>query len=404
MKGSIGLDQATCACGGKFRKVQIKNRDYWECESCEKEPTLYRVRRYLPGLMRSGMTEIRYDNTGKRIRDIDTARAVMKQIDAELITGTFDPSKYRLRDSDNLLRFENFITKKYLPYYEARLDAGEVKPSTMKAKRQYLRNYLIPLLEGTSIKDIKAGVIRDLQVRMKCSIMMKKKVIEELKVIMFYAKDIAEVIEVVPGFPSFPKSKLMDAGKFLTYEEQKKVLSCISNEQYRIMISLLVHFALRPSEVRALKWSDIDYKNMHIKIQRHVTMNCIVVPGRKSLDGEVHRVPITPVFSKIMEPLPRPLNQDTYIFPGNVTEIVPENRLRKTWSAAIKKAGLPHVDLYRGTKSSTLTQLRRNGATRDEIRQLSGHKNVDQVDAYAQLTDKDMTFRNFNLLMAREEE
>lgn len=445
MGGSIVPERARCACGGKFIKKQFKKQDYWECDTdAEHEPKLFRLRRYVPGIggKRGRMVDIRYDRNGERFRSVTHAETERKMIDIEIEAGTFRPQDYLLKETEDAMSFKNFVENEYLPHYEIMVKSGKVKPSTMKAKKQYIRNYLLPFFTGKklekipkkritravlrgrgkrpdefhevevpwatnvrSILDIKKRTITELEHGIPWSSKrMRDLVMQELKVILTWAKKECEIEElVIPDFPAPSKRKKMDVNSFLTEEENQKVFKYIKNPQYRIMIETMWFYAMRPSEVRALKWSDIDWKNELLYIRRHVTMNCIVVPGRKSQDDEVHALPLDPYFTKLIQELPRPINQDQYMFPGVTTEIVPEIRLRKVWTEALKRAGLAHVDMYRGTKSSRLSQLLAQGWSMEEIRELTGHTSVGMVALYAQLTEKQKVGRVREMLRASGE-
>lgn len=377
MAGFVDVDQRACKCGGKFKKETFRKQAYFTCADCGGDPILFRVRRYLPGL---GPTDIRYDQNGKRLKDIDSARATMKYIDGLISTGQFDPAEFGNQEN-NLAIFENFIQKKYLPHYEARQRNGEFKPSSMAAKRQYLKNHLLPYFTGKSIKKFNDGTITDMYAELKASDRMKDLIAQELKTILGYAKK-HKVISDIPSFPKMKKAKLKDPELFLTYKQQQQVIDHIDDERYKVMIQILCLIAIRPGEVRALKWSDWDFKKGILWIRRHVTHRSIVISGRKSND-DVHSIRINSKLLEIIRPVPRSLDQDAYMFPGDNGEIASEHCLSRAWKKAVKLAELPHVDLYRGSKSSRLSQMLRAGKSLAEISVATGIS-IEAVKRYAQ--------------------
>ncbi len=62
-----------------------------------------------------------------------------------------------------------------------------------------------------------------------------------------------------------------------------------------------------------------------------------------------------------------------------------ETALRRTWATACKRAGVPHVSLYEGTKHSTATHLKALGADDRLLAQLMGHRDPRSVEKYAKL-------------------
>ena len=446
MGGSIVPDQARCACGGSFSKKQFKKQDYWDCDQCSADPKYFRLRRYLPGIQgtKGKTVEIRYDQNGNRLTDIDSARATRSLIDLEIQLGKFDSAKYLLKESEDALSVKNIIENGYLPYYEKLVANGAIKPSTMKAKKQYIRNYILPYFTGykltrkkqkriskkalrgkgyrphlyeqvevnwasriRSIMDISNGTIREMYATLPCSKRQRDLVGMELKVILNYAKDIADVKGfIVPSFPECKPAKLMDVNTFLSPENFRLVIDKIRSSEHimpAIMIEMLWEYGLRPCDICPLKWSDINFKDGIILIRRHVTLNREVADGRKSLDGEVHALPITETVFKLLQEVPRSVSKDAYVFQTYKWEMFSPARLGKVWREALRSLKIPYVDLYRGTKSSRVTYLLNDGCTEEEIMELTGIKNVTTIRRYAQLLPRTRVSRIKNLISRSRE-
>jgi site-specific recombinase XerD len=59
--------------------------------------------------------------------------------------------------------------------------------------------------------------------------------------------------------------------------------------------------------------------------------------------------------------------------------------MRREWRRACKRAGIPPVALYSGTKHSSATHLREAGVPLDQIQQLLGHADRRSTEIYAKL-------------------
>jgi integrase len=401
MGGIIYPDQRSCKCGGKFISKTFRGQSYYTCEKCDKDPELFRVRRYLPGPFgEKGKTvEIRYDSNGKRLTSIQAAHATMEYIDGLINSGKFDPSEFMIKEANNMLIFDNFVNKKYLPFNQNLVERGEISPSTLIAKKQYLRNHLLPHFGKKNIKAISSGSINEFTSESRASSSLMRDILGELKRILNYARSI-EMVEIVPVFPKVKKSKLKDAELFLTWEQQLEVIEHIDNEQYKVMIQLLCYTGMRPCEVRSLRWSDWDFKTSTLWIKRHTTINAIERAGRKSTD-DFHTLPITPEMMKFIENLPRPIDQNEPMFKGKVNKLASTHCLSRAWAKAIKLTKIPYVDLYRGSKSSRLSQMLRAGFTEAQISQLAGIS-TEVVKRYAQHNNESKRQEQIKLLKMGE--
>lgn len=87
-----------------------------------------------------------------------------------------------------------------------------------------------------------------------------------------------------------PNGKKQQPGRSLTEAEQDALLEAIKGHRGEVFISIMYHCGLRPSEVSALQWKDIDFDKEVIKVDKALKKNG-VVGGTKS-DAGVREVPI----------------------------------------------------------------------------------------------------------------
>ena len=386
MGGSIKADsREVCSCGKSFTQIKEFNYSIPKCLSCNTYPTKLLIRRYLPSLdgRRGERIEIRYNQLGERLTTVWDAVATMKLIDKELNEGSFDPKRYMSEAVSDQLRLRYFLENKYLPNQERRVKRGELSPEMYKKKKTYFK-HLSPLYQY-DVRTIGTGRVFEFYESWTDRLRTRDLVIQELKCIFTYALNL-ELINSLPNFPKLKPSKKRSANSFLTDSEQKLILENIVNPTYKKMISLLCLYALRPSEVRALKWKDFDFKEKIISINRHFSNGTTLVEGRKS-NKETHYLPMTDAFFKIIEDLPISLIKENFVFLGRTGGEVGDRVLARAWHTARKKAGLPYIQLYEGTKHSRLSLLKAKGHSDEELILLSGHTNIKTVQRYAQLND-----------------
>lgn len=360
------------------------------CRECGAYPDKIRIRRSLPIGQKSEAerVDIRFSKIGERIKDIEEAKHIARSIDYDIKSGRFDPNDYRPKKQTANLIFKNFIANKYLPIQMSRLSRGEITPGGMKAKRSSI-SHLVKYFGEFDIRNISSGAIEEYfqlfpSNKKTSGTRARDLSIIELKVIMAQIFRLGTIKEL-PTFPKIKKAKLRDVERFLTDQEQELILSKIDNPLYRIMIEVLIIYAMRPCEVRALQWRDLDFKNDIITVSRHFSDGVHIREGRKSNEGK-HYLPMIPRFRELIATLPRSIKNEDFIFKGRCGGAVADRVMARHWAIACKKAKIDHVQLYEGTKHSRLSSLKKLGYTDSELILVSGHTNEDTVKRYAQVT------------------
>jgi integrase len=140
---------------------------------------------------------------------------------------------------------------------------------------------------------------------------------------------------------------------------------------------------MRPSEVRALREKDVDLFNNILSIKQHLSRNEIL-PGRKS-NGDAHFLHLEEEDKEMLAPFITG-NPDAYLFKGAHGGFMAEKVLLEAWKRAVQLVGLPYIDLYTGTKHTTMTQMIKEGHSLDAVRTISGHESVESAKRYGQRT------------------
>lgn len=391
MAGTIQSDIRgnACACGGKFQQVKEFDFSVPRCDSCNQFPQKFRIKRYLPGLneKRGKHIIIRYDQSHKRLTSIYQCLGVNQSIDAELEQGIFDPRKYASRETSEQLRLGRFWTDIYFPIQQRRFENGDISPSTWKSKKGYFNNYLSDAFGSYDLRNITTQRLKLFYDTWNDKFRTRDLVLEELKYILNFSMEYG-LIDKTPVFPKKKRVAHKNVENFLTDKEQQLVLNSIKNPQYRVMIEILSIYALRPGELRAIKWKDLNFQDGILSIQRHFSNGNKLVEGRKSRSsGEEKAIlylPITKKVELLLSMVPRNINPDSFVFVGHVGEFVSEKALCSAWKNALLKAEIKKkVSLYEGTRHSTLTNLKKKGFSDEELIKLSGHTNLETVKRYA---------------------
>lgn len=395
MGGVIDSNVTTCSCGGKWVKQKLRGYDVPVCGSCGKEPPTYRVRRYLPGKYgeESRRIEIRHGKDNKKLEDIFDAISVMKEIDREIEAGTFDPQNYGSKEVVARFNFTHFVEKTYLPMCEAMVQNGEIKPSVLKNKKSLYERHLKDAFKG-DMRNIGPSMILGFYRRKTATPVQNIRALQELRKILGTAVDY-EILKGVPKFPKMKKSAYKDPETFFSLEQQNLAISHVKDPAYKVAIRLLAKYAMRPGEVRALREKDIDLFNDRITIAQHFSANELV-PGRKSNENS-HFLHMDEEAKELITPFLTG-NPDGPLFKGKQGSYMAQKVLAEAWHKACEEAGLPDIDLYTGTKHSTLTMMKRAGFSDQEIMNLTGHETLAALKHYAQQTNSDRMKDQKNVL------
>lgn len=382
--------RGNCKCGGSFTARELfKKLEYPVCNKCGEEPRLFRIRAKVVTLgMEEKYVDIRHLGHERLVDIVDVFRA-LKQVEAELESGTFDLRKYDSKQSRESYLFSNYV-EDYLEFHQNRLKVGELSPSGFANKKTAI-NKLLPLFKDKDISTFKRADIERFKNQNSDFPRARDLALAELKSILKHAADIDELPVRVPKFDLIPSSKKRK--EIISLDDALKVIDEIEDPQYRFMLRLLTIYPVRPGELRALQWRDIDYFGNEVTFQRHFSRD-VLIDGRKSIkDGDKAEVkfPLTEMFKAYLHTIARPLKKDAFIFTGKEQAHVSDKCLSRAWRKATRKLKMPDYDLYE-MRHARLSQMaeQSNGDT-IKLLQASGHTNLKTVSERYIRTSADLS-------------
>jgi integrase len=263
-------------------------------------------------------------------------------------------------------------------------DENGLSPSYFVKNEQYVKEF-IDYFKDTDIRTIKTFEIRQFEKHLKTTgistntrkkkMDLLRKMFKDLK--RWYGKDI------VPGMPEFDQIKIADPEtKAIEEVEQMRILEHIPVE-HKPIFQFMFKTGFRPAEVRALKWSDIyrNAKTPYIHIRASFSEN----KYRKITKTKNQWViPILPEISEILKNIPRSLSSE-FVFTwvdGKTTKPYMEQKTRRIWREACKKAGIDNVTCYEGTRHSFITQKLEEGVEESAVSAWVGHKCRETIKKY----------------------
>jgi len=208
----------------------------------------------------------------------------------------------------------------------------------------------------------------------KCQIMS---ILRKLFSDAFRWEDIAKA-------PIFPKIKTTEKPfKWITRERQNKILSKI-RDHHKPIFNFLILCGCRISEITALKWDSVDYKNRILTIKR--THSDGILRETTKVD-DWRSLYITDEMMELLKNQPRTLNG--FVFTSTQGGHYSYMWLWIIWNEATQKAGIS-ITLYNAVKHSWACQRINAGFHHEEIALAFGHKNLKTTQKYTRILTENL--------------
>jgi integrase len=286
-----------------------------------------------------------YDNQGKRQRKTlkkgttkKNAKDKLREIEDQLAKGIYIP--------ENKIPIFSKVAKDWLEYKKPNLRA-----STWSCYEGHTLNHFNDL-DNLKINRISiARIEKWIADRQKegMNILTLRKILVTLGQIMAYAVR-HRYISYNP-FKDAEKPKGQGEIKeqktrFLTPNEINAFLENVSNQKYRTLFRLAIFSGARQGELLGLKWSDIDWENSQIHIQR--TFNNDAWYNTKT-EHSTRKVDLGPGMLTDLKKwkLICPKNKLNLIFPNEVGNPINHNNIvNRYFSPALEAAKLPKIRFH----------------------------------------------------------
>ncbi len=164
--------------------------------------------------------------------------------------------------------------------------------------------------------------------------------------------------------------------RFLTDIECEWLLQGCSREDYPIFFTLL-NTGMRRAELTNLEWSDIDFENGIIKIQRKA--NWLPKTGERE-------IPMNEELKTLLDKLPK---RGNYIFTSAIGGKMKEDTIRQKLVRIAKNAGIPNLTEVHALRHTFASRLIQRGVDLPSVQKLLGHTSIETTMIYShQTTDQ----------------
>jgi integrase len=339
----------------------------------------------------------------KRVRDsspVNTRRGAEqheRQIRQALLDGTFGKAKAQ-NSIPTLAAFE----KRFIEYSE-----NNNKPSTVAAKKQLLKDHIIPAFGSKRLDQIGPAEIEAFKARMrktrsracarkpeatKWAIKKRKQreppalsaksinnALTVLRKLLVVAQDQGEIAHL-PRLRFFkPEKPVHD---FLSFEEAERLIEAADSE-WRTLILTAVRTGLRRGELIGLQWSDLDLAREFLHVRRTIWKGNIGTPK----GGRSRIVDMPPSVVKALKAL-RHL-KGPYVFCREDGAPFTPGHLKHPLTRALRRAGISreHGQIgWHDLRHTYGSHLAMRGVPIKVIQELMGHATLEMTLKYAHLS------------------
>ncbi len=344
MQGGIYTREKCPICGA------LLNNSVRDGINCKQHPEI-----------RASKFFVKFKKTFRNFKNFHLADKFLTGLRFKTDEGSYDARDYR---RDNPLGFTN-MSNKFLE---------SVKPKTAKNMKPHI-DHAQAKFENRNVKELKCGDFEDLINALDLSDKTKHNIISTMKV--FYRWMLRR--EEISSLPEFPiVSFVLGYRNTVSKEVQNQIIEEVKRiapvKVYLGIKWLATYFSIRPNEMINLKEGDIDIGNAYLYF-----------PHPK--ERKFKSVPILPEDVSLLKsfglssPAMRFFRHDGGIKATRKDQSYGEKYFYKWWVIACRNLSIEGVDLYGGTRHSTV-RAKRKDFTPEQLKEAAMSKTNKAFDRY----------------------
>ena len=279
-------------------------------------------------------------------------------------------------------------------FQENELESPHVdrSPTTIAGYRDYFKNYILPRWRDTPLSKVKAVQVEKwlgtltLSDSSAASSATKAKIRNHLSALFSHCIRWELYDKANPITEVRQSAKRERLPVILDVPTLGQILTNIEPTAIRVMVAVAAGSALRRSEVRGLKWSDLDFTNLWFNLRRGVVRK---FETKMKTEASRKGLPMMQELAEMLEAwrkeTPYPADDD-WVFASPFTKgkrpYWPESILIDHIRPAAAKAGVTAKIGWHTFRHSVATELNNNGANLKTIQEILRHANGRTTSEY----------------------
>jgi integrase len=257
-----------------------------------------------------------------------------------------------------------------------------LKPSTSIGYGKTIEAHLLPRFGDWPLSKIDRAAIVTLDqelVRAGLSASTRNNIVIPLRTIVGNAIELNRYA----GRPDFPRLNKVKSKIFQppSYEHVEAVIIAAGprSRGLKVALSLAAYAGLRASEVRGLRWVNVDLENGLLFVREALTHGIVV----DTKSGHERAIPLTPLLKEVLAEAEKlPHKPSDPVAPARDGRPMSEEGLRSGFRRALDRANLPHTRLH-DLRHFFITECFAGGAGAPTVQKLAGHLHLTTTQRYA---------------------
>lgn len=182
----------------------------------------------------------------------------------------------------------SMLVKEWLDLWIEDYGKGNIKRSTVRIYKGYVRNYIAPKIGKLELKDLKAPMLQKIYDETIKEKGISAKTLRNINSMFHRSLKKAVREEIIDKNPSdyveLPKVINKEI-QILNDDDEDKLKNAIKDEYFGVGILVVLYTGLRLGELLGLKWSNIDLDNRILKVTHTLSREVIIsdsISGRKT--------------------------------------------------------------------------------------------------------------------------
>jgi integrase len=258
---------------------------------------------------------------------------------------------------------------------------SQLRHSTIVSYEEVTRTHLRPRLGTIPVSKIDGARVRALDAELAMagqSEGRRRKIVTVLRSMLCRYAVEAKIIPESPALPKLHKKKRTIVSA-LTRDEIASVVNAAP--KHRLPLACAIYTGLRPCELRALLWRDVDLTANHIVVREGVVKGV----RDKTKTGHHRKIPLVRELRELLQAehqRRQPKASDSVILSGQGRPLG-EQTLRKAFKRAARRAKLDPRWRFYDCRHFFITELFRLGVGAPTAQKLAGHANLATTENYA---------------------